>query len=171
MGILGVRKSFKDENLKDEISVVSRRVSEAKNDISITKGHIQDITSRVLNIENTPNKKIISLSAGIEGDFNEFSLLKFTGGATEMPMIAQGQVLGMSLVCPRKRSEISVVMTLNYHTQHDYGINLDVNKQHHYRNFDTPLKFNAGDMITFLSKSGNANGFGTTATAIIELFL
>ena len=33
MGILGVRKSLRDENLKDEISVVSRRVSEAKNDI------------------------------------------------------------------------------------------------------------------------------------------
>ena len=98
------------------------------------------------------------------------------------------------MVClvKEKKAIVTVVVSINRFDQTGYGITLDGTLidmppgtilgdgldyyargiiPRKYRNFDKPLKVEAGDEINFVCKSNNNTCVNTVASMIIELFI
>ena len=165
MSILGVKKNIEKEFRKMEISNRYLRRSVAV------------LTIKVLNVknnfENTPDKTIISLNAGIEGPVHTNQRFDFgDGGGSYYVMNFPGQILGISLVGLRANADdLNVIITVNNNEQYGYGMGLRGSATNGYDNFNLPLEVKAGDIIGFVSKSDNTACINTLVTAVIELFL
>lgn len=168
MSILGVKKNVEKDisNLQSEL----RKMETANRDL---RRNVAGLTIRVLNVENKPDQKTISISAGIEGSIRANQKFNFgDGGGSYFVMNFPGRILGMSLVSLKTNvDDVAVMMTANNNDLYGYGMSLSGSAAHGYRNFDTPFEVKAGDMIGFVSKSDNAACINTLVSAVIELFL
>ena len=180
MSILGVKKKHVDTseierellNMKSELRTRDTKDRDLQRGVAALNIRVLNIENIVTNIENKPDRKIISIYAGIDGPIHTNQKFNFgDGGGGYYVMNFPGQILGIGLVSLRTNTEdIAAMMTVNDEETYSYGISLGVGI-HGYHNFDTPFEVKAGDLISFVSKSDNSSCINTLASLVIELFL
>ena len=125
-------------------------------------------------VENIPDKKIISICAESKGPLQNNEVFSFGNGGKEAGvgyvMNFPGQILGIGLSSKRLKGDVSVVVSINGNYQTGYDITLNSVLRKH-DNFDKPLKVEAGDAIGFVCKSDNSTCVHTVVSMIIELFI
>lgn len=179
MSILGVKKKHVDTseiekeilNMKSELQTSDTKDKDLHRGVSALNIRVLNIENIVSNIANKPDRKIISIYAGIDGSIRTNQNFNFGDGGGIYVMSFPGQILSISLVSLKtNKDDISVTINVNGKEPYGYGISLGSNL-HGYYNFDTPLKVDAGDMIGFVSKSNNSACINTLVSLTIELFL
>ncbi|CAG2216839.1 unnamed protein product [Mytilus edulis] len=149
----------KDKDLHRSVAALSIRVLNVENIVS--------------NIKNKPDRKIISIYAGIDGPIHANKKFNFGDGGGYYVMNFPGQILGISLVSLRTNTNhIEVWITVN-NKLISYAILLNSGVTHTYHNYRTPppIQVKAGDLISFISMSDNSTCINTLVSAVIELFL
>ena len=163
---------------KSEILKINNEIQKRDNQNEHLQRGFSSLSIRVLNIENIvtniknkPDRKIISIYAGIDGPLRNNQQFRFGDGGGYYVMNYPGKILGIGLVSFRTNMEdVSVMMTVNNKETYGYGISLGVG-MNGYHNFDTPFEVKAGDLISFVSKSNNYSCINTLASLIIELLI
>lgn len=176
MSIFGAKRKHVDAlGLKQEIFNMR---SQAFTQINTLNDRVRDIhlNHRLLynKVENTSDKKLISICAESKGPLQKNEVFSFGNGGREVGvgyvMNFPGQILGVGLSSKRTKGDVSVVVSINGNPQAGYGISLNTILRKH-DNFATPLKVEAGDAIDFVCQTNNATCVNTVASMIIELFI
>lgn len=181
MSILGVKKKNVDTseikkeilNMKSELQTMDTKDRDLRRSVAALTIRVLNVENIVGNIKNKPDRKIISINAGIDGSIHARQKFNFgDGGGGYYVMNFPGQILGISLVSLRTNSDnIDVMITVNNYKTYSYGISLSNGDTHSYHNFYTPFEVKAGDIIGFVSESDNSTCINTLVSVIIELFL
>ncbi len=178
MSIFGVKKKLVDTseiakeilNMKSELLTMDTKdkyLYKSDNAINLRVLNIENIVS---NIRNRPDRKIISIYAGIDGPISIDQKFSFSDGGGSFLLTYPGQILSISLVSIRSNSDnVFVNTTLNGKDIYS-GISLS-SKSHGYFSLNTPFKVEAGDLIGFTSTVDNPGCFNTLVSVIIEIFL
>jgi len=178
MSILGVKKKHVDTseiekeilNMKSELLTMDTKDKYLYNSVNTLNLRVLYIENIVSNIKNKPDRKIITIYAGIDGPIQTNQLFNFGDGGNFYLMNYPGQILSIGLVSLRTNNDgVSVIATVN-DKDLGYGISLG-SSTHGYFNFNIPLKVEAGDIIGFVSKSDNSACINTLVSLIIEIFL
>jgi len=178
MSILGVKKKHVDTleiekeilNMKSELLTMDTKDKYLYNSVNILNLRVINIENIVSNIKNKPDRKIISIYAGIEGPISIDQKFNFSDGGGSFLLTYPGQILSISLVSIRTNSDnVFVNTTLNGKDIYS-GISLS-SKTHGYFSFNTPFKVEAGDLIGFTSTVDNPGCINTLVSLIIEIFL
>ena len=131
------------------------------------------ISNRLLrnSVENMKDK--ISIFAESKGALVEDEVFSFgNGGRADgagYVMMRRGRILGMGLASKRQSGEVSVGISVDEKILPDCEITLHTTPRKH-DNFDKPFIVNAGSVINFVCKTGNATSENTVASLLIELF-
>ena len=171
MNIVGVKKNYSN---KSEILEIKNNIVEVYKNINSTDTKILNIENTVKKIDEKPDRKIISIVAGIKGPVQKEQLFIFSEGGTDRYVANySGKILGFSLICDEVGSRafdyIHVVIQINGLIQSGYGIVL--NGPYTFVNFGKPLEFTSGSVISFINNITNKKISSVQATAIVELFL
>ena len=183
MSIFGVKRKHVDAlGLKQEIFNMR---SQAFTQINTLNDRHTELQNRVRDVylkhqllynkvENTSDKKLISICAESKGPLQKNEVFSFGNGGREVGvgyvMNFPGQILGLGLSSKRTKGDVSVVVSINGNPQAGYDISLN-NILRKHDNFATPLKVKAGDAIDFVCQTNNATCVNTVASMIIELFI
>lgn len=159
MSIFGFKKKSVDvsdiQKMKNEIQVIHNN----NNNLLYDK------------IEKLPDKKTISIFAGIDGPLKFNQMFNFGTGGNQYVMNFPGQILGISLHSLKTgKDDLTVLVSVNDNLTWQHGIELK-DSYYNYKNFDKPLKVEAGDRISFMSMSDSSLCINTLVSAVIELFL
>lgn len=131
------------------------------------------INNRLLknSIENM--KDIISIFAESKGALVEDEVFSFGNGGREggagYVMMRRGQILGIGLASKRQSGVVSVGISVDEKILTGCEITLHTTPRKH-DNFDKPFIVEAGSVINFVCKTGNATTENTVASLLIELF-
>ena len=183
MSILGVKKKHVDTteiekeilNMKSDLLTMDTKDKHLYKSVNTLNLRVLNIENIVSKIKNKPDRKIISIYAGIDGPLHINQKFNFGDGGEYYVMNFPGQILSIGLVSLRPNLlNVSASVTLHnikfpYEKEIGYGISLGV-RTHNYFNFDKPFKVEAGDRIGFVSKSDNSDGINTLVSLIIEIF-
>ena len=174
MSILGVKKKNVEKeilNMKSELQTMDTKDKNLHRSVAALTITVLNVENIVSNIENKPDRKIISIYAGIDGPIHTYQKFNFGDGGYYV-MNFPGQILGISLVSLRTNSDnIDVMITVNNYKTYSYGISLSNGDTHSYHNFNIPFEVKAGDIIGFVSESDNSTSINTLVSVVIELFL
>jgi hypothetical protein len=179
MSILGVKKNHMDTSeigkeilkMKSELLTMETKDKYLYNNINILTLRILNIESIVSNIRNKPDRKIITIYAGIDGPIKFDQAFTFGGGGDSFVLAYPGQILNISIVSLKTCDKgIAVNMVLNGKDRFP-GILLEDKETHGYLEFPEPIKVEAGDLIGFKSTGYNPECINTLASVIIEIFL
>ncbi|CAG2207345.1 unnamed protein product [Mytilus edulis] len=127
----------KDKNLHRSVAALSIRVLNVENIVS--------------NIKNKPDRKIISIYAGIDGPIHGNQKFNFGDGGGYYVMNFPGQILGISLVSLRTSTDIIAIKMIVNDKSTSYKMSLDNGVTHGFNNFYTPFEVKAGDLISFIN--------------------
>ncbi|CAG2197069.1 unnamed protein product [Mytilus edulis] len=127
----------KDKNLHRSVAALSIRVLNVENIVS--------------NIKNKPDRKIISIYAGIDGPIHGNKKFNFGDGGGYYVMNFPGQILGISLVSLRTSTDIIAIKMIVNDKSTSYKMSLDNGVTHGFNNFYTPFEVKAGDLISFIN--------------------
>ena len=177
MSIFGAKKTNSDKTKTEN------ELSEIKNNIVGVYKNITSTDTKILNIENTvkkindkPDRKIISITAGIKGPVQKEQLFIFSeGGMDHYVMNFPGQILGFSLIGTGVgvrgiNDNAHVLIRVRGLVKYGYGSVL--NGPYTFINFEEPWKFEGGSVISFIINNvTNMEISSIQATAIVELFL
>ncbi|CAG2207379.1 unnamed protein product [Mytilus edulis] len=131
----------KDKNLHRSVAALSIRVLNVENIVG--------------NIKNKPDRKIISIYAGIDGPIHGNKKFNFGVGGGYYVMNFPGQILGISLVSLRTSTDIIAIKMIVNDKSTSYKMSLDNGVTHGFNNFYTPFEVKAGDLISFISMTNN----------------
>lgn len=124
-------------------------------------------------VERLKDTLVISISAESKGALLENEIFSFGNGGRESGagyvMMRRGQILGISLSSIRQSGEVSVGIAVNEKQLPGCEITLHTTPRKH-DNFATPFIVDAGSVINFVCKKGNATTENTVASLLIELF-
>jgi predicted RNase H-like nuclease (RuvC/YqgF family) len=125
------------------------------------------------NVENMKDSHVISILAESKGALLENEVFSFGNGGRESGagyvMMRRGRILGIGLSSKRQSGEVSVSISVNEKILPGCEITLNTTLRKH-DNFSTPVIVEAGSLINFVCKTGNATTENTVASLLIELF-
>ncbi len=172
MSILGVKKNVEKEilNMKSELRTMSTKDRDLHRSVAGLTIRVLNVENIVSNIENKPDRKIISINAGIDGPIKSNQKFNFGDGGGYYVMNFPGQILGIGVVSLRTNTDDIVIKMIVNGGPSGRGISLG-GDAHSYYNFDVPVEVKAGDIIGFVNKSANSACINTLVSAVIELFL
>ena len=198
MSIFGVkRKDVDTSSLKQEIFNIRGQLFPQINELYDGVNKMRDDHRLLYNrVEKITDKQIITICAESKGSLQHNEVFSFGNGAKEegvgYAMNFPGQILGIGLSSKRSKGYVIVVVSINGNHQTGYDITLDVGPSgkplgvevgdaldsdlpdivlSKYRNFDNPLKVEAGDTLNFVCQGSNNTCVNTVASMIIELFI
>jgi hypothetical protein len=178
MSILGVKKKHIDtsEMEKEILKIKSEIITINRKDIFLYKNS-NALNLKLLNIENKVNhikdRKIINISAGIEGPLKLNQLFNFGDGGNSFLLSYPGRILNISLVSVRTgNKDVSITIVLNY--KDTPVIRVPSNEIYFYGDFpefSESLTFKAGDLLRFKNIIPNPGCLNTLVSVIVELIL
>jgi hypothetical protein len=176
MSILGVKKKRIDTSKmeKEILKIKSEIITINRKDIFLYKNS-NALNLKLLNIENKvkniKDRKIICISAGIEGPIETNQLFSFGDGGNSFLLTYPGHILSVSLVSLRTgNNDVSVTIVFN-NEDFNFGAILLNNNTHFYGEFPESLKFKAGDLLGFKNIIPNPECINTLVSVIVELIL
>lgn len=174
MSILGVKKKNVEKeilNMKSELQTMDTKDKNLHRSVAALSIRVLNVENIVDNIKNKPDRKIISIYAGIDGPINRNKKFNFGVGGGYYVMNFPGQILGISLVSLRTSTDIIAIKMIVNDKSTIYKMSLDKGVTHGFNNFYTPFEVKAGDLISFISMTNNYTCINTLVSVIIELFL
>lgn len=132
-----------------------------------------DLNNRVTEFQQKIDKDRLVIFAESRGSLEENEVFSFgNGGRTNgvgYVLPRKGHILGIGLSSSRLAGEITVGVSVNGHDLPFCEITLYA-KQSKYESFAKPFELEAGDIINFVNKTGNATTENTVVSLLIELF-
>ena len=181
MSILGVKKKRIDTTYstieKEILKIKSELLTINRKDIYLYKSS-NTLNLKLLNIENKVNnikdRKIICISAGIEGPLKVKQLFNFGDGGNSFLMSYPGRILSFSILSV-KPYDVEVRITIDFNGKESPGIVLSFNETYTYGVFADYLlqnvTFKAGDLLSFKNTTDNPKCKKTLVSVIVELIL
>lgn len=170
MSIFGFKKNQLDVIEKEMFNMNNSILSIDTTNTNLHKS-INILTLRVTNNENMiiinrnkTDRKIISIYATIDNTLETGQLFNFGDGGNYFLLTNPGEILYIN------SDSISVNILIN-DIIYPPGLNLQNGTTHYYHEFDNPIKFKAGDVLSFQNMGYSPKALNTMVSVIIELFI